>query len=260
MFCTNLTTDTGAPLRWVFSNDTSNVASWETELTQNTATDLAFSKVVIGADVLDSGVYPVSFEVLQDSQIELPSFIGKMLGIRIGRALSAAVCTGSGSGQPYGYMAAANNTVTSSTTTGFTYNDVVDLIHSLDPAYRDDPSTCLSMHDNTYKYLKELADDNGRPILIGVNTGVADAFPRTFQGWKIVIDQNMAPLSAGAGSAVIAFGRFSDYLLRTVRNIEIRTMNELYLKQRAVGFLAWARYGGQYLNSTSLVSLVTAAS
>src|SRR3546814_11896145 len=74
-----------------------------------------------------------------DSSIDGESFVRSRLGTLLGRITNKHCTTGTGGSQPNGLITAA--TVGKTGTTGQTltviYDDLVDLEHSVDPAYRE---------------------------------------------------------------------------------------------------------------------------
>src|SRR3546814_11673151 len=78
---------------------------------------------------------------------------------------SSDVCS---SDLPNGLITAA--TVGKTGTTGQTltviYDDLVDLEHSVDPAYREGGNCSFMMADGSVKTIKKIKDSQGRPIFI----------------------------------------------------------------------------------------------
>jgi HK97 family phage major capsid protein len=79
----------GAPMKYSFSNDTSNsLTLLATEGTSSPAeTDPGFFSKIVGVDTVTGGLVKVSFQEIDDSSFDLDSAIRRWFGIRYARAL-----------------------------------------------------------------------------------------------------------------------------------------------------------------------------
>jgi HK97 family phage major capsid protein len=148
--------------------------------------------------------------------------------------------------------AALGITLPAGNTTAVTYDGLVDLYHSLDPAYRMSPNCAFMMNDASFKIVKKMKDGQGRPIwLPSTESGFkTDAGFDTLLGAKLVINQHMANMAANAKP--ILFGDFSKYLIRDVMDVIIlRFTDSAYAKKAQVGFLAWARADGRLIDASN---------
>src|SRR5690606_39002505 len=98
----------------------------------------------------------VSAELLQDSAFDLNQILADMLGERLGRILNEHFTTGTGTGQPNGIVTAAATGVTGgvSATPAITGDNLIDLVHSVDPAYRT--GARFMMADSTIALVRKL--------------------------------------------------------------------------------------------------------
>ena len=127
-------------------------------------------------------------------------------------------------------------------TTSVIYEDLVDLEHSVDPAYRAEAE--FMFHDDTLKVLKKLKDADGRPLWL---PGVAVREPDTILGYNYVINQDMPIMAANAKS--ILFGDFSKYMIRDVMDLMLLRLVERYADFAQVGFIAFSRHDGDLLDA-----------
>jgi HK97 family phage major capsid protein len=101
---------------------------------------VAFGTVALNVFKFSSLDVAVPIELLQDSNVDSEAFVQNRLVTRIGRVTNRMFTTGTGSGQPNGVATAATVGVTaangSSQVIAVTYDSLVDLQHSVDPAYR----------------------------------------------------------------------------------------------------------------------------
>lgn len=188
------------------------------------------------------------FELLQDSMFNLEIYIKRLLGQRIGRITNRHYTVGTGVNQPRGLITAAavGKTAATGGTTTVTYDDLVDLEHSVDPAYRAMAS--YMFHDDSLKVLRKIKDGNGRPIFVpGYETGNPGGAPDRIMGRTFSINQHMAPMAANAKS--IAFGDMSKYFVRDVMDLTLfRMTDSAFTLLGQVGFVAFMRSGGNLID------------
>lgn len=243
-----ITTAAGNVLPWPTTNDTTvrgsrlgaNAVINPAQLASQT-----FGQVVFQAWTYTSGVIRVPNELLNDSAFDLEAEIRLRFAERIGRIQNNEFTLFTGSTGPNGVVNAAPTGVTGPTgeTTGCSYNDVINLEHSVDPAYRQ--SAIYMFHDSTLAILRLLKDSMGRPIWAqGINAGAPD----TINGYKYVINQDMPVMAANAKS--MAFGDFSKYVIRDVAgSAVVMRLSELFALQNETAFVAFLRSDGQLLDA-----------
>ena len=149
---TVLPTATGATLPFPTNDDTGNAGALLAENTQDSEQDLTFGEMQLGAYKYTSKIIRVSVELMQDSAFNMDAYIGGKFGERLGRATSAHYATGTGTAQPNGLMTAATTGKTAALNSAITYLEMLDLKHSVDPAYR--MSAKWAFNDSTLKALK----------------------------------------------------------------------------------------------------------
>lgn len=252
-----VTTAGGGTLNWPTLDDTSAKAVIVAEAGSTTVQDMAFGRVQFGAYTYRDLV-KLSLEFLQDEATNVVGELGGLLGIRFARALNEHFTTGDGSGKPTGFAAASGGaaTVTGSSASAITADDIFDLLHGVDPAYRGMPSAAFMMNDSTLKAIKKLTigTSDDRPLWI---PSLRDGEPSTLLGKPYVINQDMADI--GASAKCIAFGDWSKYIIRRVREVNIRRLDERFADDLSVGFLAFARYDGKLINTSAIKVLAQPA-
>jgi hypothetical protein len=134
-----------------------------------------------------SKVVAVPFELLQDSSVDIEAFINRRLRMRLGRILNTRFTVGSGAGQPNGLSVAAavGKTGVAGQTLTVIYDDLVDLIDSVDIAYQS--AACKFMFSQALrKVLRKLKDTAGRPIWMpSYEAGIAGKFAETLMGFDV---------------------------------------------------------------------------
>ena len=131
-------TDSGVNLPWPTNDDTANEGAILAENTQITEQDLTLGTASLDAYVYTSKLVRVSWQLMQDSP-DFEGFLARKLGERLARIYNRHATTGTGSAQPDGIVTSATVGVTGSgslaTTGGVSYDNLVDLVESIDDAY-----------------------------------------------------------------------------------------------------------------------------
>jgi HK97 family phage major capsid protein len=244
-------TQNGNDINYPTSDGTSEVGELIAQNTTATAADPTFGVVTLSTYKYSSKIIAVPFELLQDTVIDMESFIALRIAARLGRIQNQHFTTGTGSGQPNGLVTAASSGVTGTTGQTLTviYNDLVDLIHSVDPAYRMAPGKVgFMMHDSSVKVIRKIKDSNNRPLWMpDDDTPMTNGVPGTLLGYPVYVNQDVATMAANAKS--ILFGNYAYYKIRDVMDLTMfRFTDSAYTKLGQVGFLAWQRAGGTFVD------------
>src|SRR5262245_43578482 len=241
-------TATGGPLPIPTTNDTAQKGRLLSENTAATETEMTFGQLVLDAYKYSPDYVLAPVELINDTSINLPAFIGDALATRIARLQNDHFTVGNGTGQPNGIVAAAASGVTGVASPP-TYDNMVDLLHSVDPAYRD-PNGRFMMNDAVLKGLKKIkvlqysGDTTGMPLWA---PGLAPGQPNTILGYPYTINQSMA--SPASSAKVMIFGDFSKYIIRDVVDVTLLRLDERFAELHQVAFLAFARSDGDLLNA-----------
>lgn len=237
-------TETGAAMPWPTIDDSSNVAQIEGEGDAVATTDIVTSSVTFNAYKYSSDAVLVSHELLQDSAFNLSQIIGRLLGERIGRKTNADFTTADGSSKPNGIVGAATayQLATGSTTT-FDGDDIIDLVHQVDPAYRN--SATFMLHDTLVGTVRKLKNGSGDYIW---QPGLTLGDPDRILGYPIQINQDMDAAPA-ANDKVVVFGDLSKYKIREVGQIRFRRLVERYADTDQEAFIAFWRGDGDLVDA-----------
>lgn len=251
-----LDTATGASIPWPTMNDTSNEGSLIGENTQVTESEVAFDTKTLEAYKYTSGVVLVSAELLQDSAIDVEGTVRSAMAERIGRIGNRHLTVGTGSNQPNGIVTAATAVTGVAAAAAITFDNLIDLFHAVDPAYRDDPSARWMFNDGTLKALRKIKDVEDRYVWqpADVRTGA----PATILEKPYSINQAVAAI--GASNKSVVFGAFNRYVVRMVREFAIRRLVERYADYDQTGFIGFTRLDGELLDAAAVKTLQHAAS
>jgi len=243
---TILQTEQGNPFDYPTSDGTAEEGEQVAENTAAGDQDVAFGVVPLVTYKYSSKVVTVPIELLQDSAVDVEAFVRQRLATRIGRITNKKFTIGTGTNEPKGVVVAATSGKVGTTGQTLTVivDDLIDLIHSCDPAYR--ALKCgFMMHDNSLRVIRKLKDSTGRPIFIPGYDGLGGAMPDTILGYPVTINQDMAVMAANAKS--ILFGCFDFYVIRDVMALTLyRFTDSVYAKKGQVGFLMFSRHGGTF--------------
>lgn len=238
----------GEPMQYPTSDGTNEEGEIVAENTSATDEDATFGTKGLSVYKYSSKVIAVPWELLQDSTADISGFIERRLQSRLGRVTNRHYTVGTGNGQPMGVITAAGvgKLGAAAATPVITYDDLVELEHSVDPAYR--AFARWMMHDNALKIIRKVKDDTGRPIFVpGYDQSNPGGAPDRILNRDIQINQHVASPAAGAKS--LAFGDFTHYKIRDVMSVTMFRFNDsAYVKKGQVGFLAWMRTGGNLLD------------
>lgn len=241
-------TDTGNVLPIPTDNDTTNTGAILGENTQASTQDVTFGSVTLNAYTYSSKLVLVSNQLLQDSAFNLDTFLANKLGTRIARITNTHFTTGTGASQPTGVVTAgtlgytAGGSTSSGQTATILSDDLIELEHSVDIAYRRNARFMLS--DAALKVIKKLKDGQGRPLWL---SGIAVKEPDTINGYPYTLNQDMAAPAASAKSML--FGDFSNYFIRRVAGVQVLRLTERYADFNQTGFLAFQRWDGQLVDA-----------
>lgn len=242
-----INTDTGAAFSWPTVNDTANVGAILAENTQVTEQDVTFATAQIGAYKYTSKMVRVSMELLQDAAFDVAGYLNRALAERIGRIWNQHFTTGTGSSQPQGIVtgAVAGKVGTTGQTTTVIYDDLIDLIDSIDPAYQGNAQFMLNAA--TRKSIRKLKDSTGAPLW---QPSIQAGTPDQLLGYSFVINTDMPVPAANAKS--ILFGDFrAAYLVRQVMGIQVLRLNERFADFGQSAFLGFARADGVVQNTAA---------
>lgn len=227
----------GAPLEIPYNDDTGNEGELVSEGAEVGDQDTEFGLRTLTGYLISSKVVKVNLTLMQDSAFPLDSWLGRKLGERIGRKKQWLHTNGTGANQPAGLTVQGTVGKTGASATTFTHPELLDLKHSVDPAYRD--AGIWMMNDASLLALKKLnvgGATDARPLW---QQSIAAGEPATIDGDPYVINQSMPAPASGAKS--IAYGDTRALWVRDISGWSLVRLEELYARFGQVGFLLFAR-------------------
>ena len=144
--------------------------------------------------------------------------------------------------------------MTAAATGAITFDELIDLEHSLDIAHRTGAQ--FMVNDSTVKILRKLKDADNQYIW---QRAVTAGAPSTLLGYPVVINNDMPAAAASAVSVV--FGQLNAYKLRIVEQVRIYRLEELYRANDQDGLVAFNAFDGKVINpgDDPIVKLTQAA-
>jgi HK97 family phage major capsid protein len=238
-------------------DDTSVSAVAHTEggtVTDDGGSDVTFGQKTLGAYAFNTEWVRWSTELANDSILNVESLLGELLGERLGRIANSKLTTGSGSSDVEGIVTNSTAGKTAAATAAVTADEIIDLLHSVDPAYRSSPSTAIMMNDSTLAAVRKLKDGNGNYLwqMGNYQAGV----PQNILGYNVVVNQAMDSLAAA--KKVMLFGDMSKFYVRKVGGPSLFVARERFAPD--YGILGYVRYDGVLTNTAAIKHLITAAS
>lgn len=248
-------TSTGAPLPIPSADDTANVGEIITEGSAVTTTaDPTFNTLSLGAFKYSSKAVIVSVELLQDSLIPLPEYLGRRLGERIGRIQNTHFTVGAGTTLPFGVATQASLGKTAAATNAITFDEIIDLYASVDRAYRDVPGAGWMMNDVTATMLRKLKDSQNRYLW---EMSLQEGTPDRIFGKPVYYNGDLDSPTA-TNKRVVLYGDYSNYVIRDTSDVIFIRADELRVLNHQVVFLAFQRSDGNLPNVSSIRYLRTA--
>lgn len=240
-----ISTTSGEPLEWPTADDTSNTGAQLAESTTiGSSVDPSFAKVIWNAYKFSSKPILVPYELLEDSAFDLPGLIGDMLGERLGRITNTKFTTGTGATTPKGIVTCSTAGKTTASATAVTADELMDLVHSIDPAYRSTGCGWM-MHDSILLAVRKLKDGNGQYLW---SEGLRGGYPDTLLSYPITVNQDMQS-SLATATKTFLFGQLNKYKIRRVNGLRLYRLQERYRDTDQDAFIAFVREDGNMLTA-----------
>lgn len=253
---TILTTATGVAMNWPTSDGTADVGAIVGQNTAVNGADITFGTIGLNPFYYTSNKIALPKELIQDSAIDIVGYVVDRLATRIARIQNTHFTTGAGTTVPDGVIpkAGTGKTGTTGQTLTVIYDDLVDLKHSVNRAYRKNAKFMLN--DLSVAVVSKIKDTTGRPIW---NPGMVAGAPDTLLGFPVAVNDDVAVMAANAKS--IAFGDFSKYTIRDVAGTTslLRFDDSAFALSNQVGFCGWQRSGGNLLDPAAVKVYINSA-
>lgn len=249
-----LVTANGVDMSYPGSDGTSEIGEIVGQNQQVSDADPVLGTVALNTVKFSSKGIGIPLELIQDTSVDLIDFVQRRLRSRIGRIQNQKFTVGSGVGEPNGLITAAQvgRVGAAGQTTTITYDDLVELIESIDDAYSHEGAFTWNMGQALRKVVRKLKDSAGRPIWTPrYDAGIAGGFTDELLGYAVNINNDMPAPAANAKP--LSFGLHDRYMIRDAMDVTIfRFDDSAYIRKGQIGFLALCRAGGNLLDPAAV--------
>ena len=234
-----------------------------TQVLENVAiggTDAVFGKVTLNSYKYGQLV-TLSSETLHDDGVDIVGFVAENVARAVGEQVATAFISGGGSTAPNGIETAITNAAAPTGGTihglvaGVTYENLVDLVYSVNGRYRARPSTAFLFRDLTVRDLRKLRDGAGGTVgntLWDASTvnGIQGAEPDTLLGYPVYTDPNVA--SIASTKKVGFFGDWSAYYIRNAEGFRFERSDDFAFDKDVSTFRGLVRVDGDKLDDNAI--------
>lgn len=219
-------------------------AGWSTaaitgEGTAISESDPTFSSFITLSAYKYSFLIQVSRELIEDSGVDILSFLATQTGNALGFKVNADLTTGDGSSKPKGVVAAAGSGVLGTVAGGlFTADNLIDLAYSLDGAARRLPGVGWMMNTASLGAVRKLKDTAGNYIF---SPALADGNDQVL---SYPVYENPAMASQASAAKSVIFGHLPSYYVRMAGGLRLDRSDDYAFNADLVTFRASMRVDG----------------
>lgn len=212
--------------------DTHGKASWVDEGETFSFTEEKYGQIEIDAYKLAIAML-VSDEMLEDSGIDLESYIKSSFAEVLGDMEEEAFLTGDGKGKPVGIIHQAETALEVASLSALTLDDVIDLEYSVKQPYRKN-AVCI-VSEEAYLHLRKIKAFNGKPAW---EPSLTEGEPDKLLGRTVYVTKY---LNSEYCNTPILFGDFSYYRIGDRGKIHFKRLSERFADCGLVGYQATQR-------------------
>ena len=170
----------------------------------------------------------VSNKLISNTDINITDFVVMQVSEAMAEKLEKEFTVGT-EGKISGILSGTVK-VTTASSTAITYDELVELKHSLKKAFRS--AGKWIMNDSTYTALCKLKDQNGQPYFKDDEYKIL--------GCEVLVSDSMPEI--GTGNKAIVFADLSGYTIKATKTIEIQLLREKYADRNMLGVIAYGEY------------------
>jgi HK97 family phage major capsid protein len=249
-----LVTSGGYSLPYPTVDDTANTAAASTQgttLTDDGSGDVVFGQKTLGSFSFATPWLRVSKELADDSVFAMEGLLGDLLGERLGRLANSQLTTGVGTTAPAGIVVGSTAGKTAASTTVFTSDEIIDLEHSVDAAYRESPKAAYMVHDLVLAAIRKLKD--GQNNYLWQAGDIRNGVPGTLNGRRYYINNAMSSAFT-TGQKLILFGDLGKYFVRKVGAPLVGAIQDKDFWP-GFGIAGWIRFDGALMDTAAVKHL-----
>jgi len=215
-----------------------------TEGSQIGESDPVFNSFVTLGAFKYSFLTQVSRELIEDSGVDIMSFIAGQVGQSLGFSVNTALTTGTGTIEPNGLISRAGSALVG-TSLNPTADNLIDLVYSVDSSGRRLAGSGFQMNSSSIANVRKLKDSAGQylfqPSLSAEARDLLLGYP---------IYENPAMATAASAEKPVIFGHLPSYYVRQVGGIKLDRSDDFAFNTDLVTFRATFRVDGNLIQTS----------
>lgn len=199
----------------------------------------------------------ISRELLEDSGVDILDLLAMNCGNALGFAVNTALTTGTDTTEPNGVVTASGSGITGGTAVSgaFTYENLVSLYYSLDPAARALPGIGFMAKGSSIAAMRTLKDGAGNFVF---QPSMSESTPDRVLGVPLYENPAMAAIATSAKSVLA--GHFPSYYVRTVGGIRLDRSDDFAFSSDLITFRCTFRVDGDLPQTSHIKHFIGAGS
>jgi len=223
-------------------------ASWIDESgAVTTASDPGLGRETLSAYKL-AHIVKYSWELSQDAQFDLATYLGQAIGRAFGYAEQSAFLTGAGTSTPKGVIVSAGTGVTCASATAITGDEIVAFLYSLAQPYR--AGSVIATNDATVAKVRQLKDGDGQYLWV---PGFGSE-PDTLGGHTVYTSAAVDTIAHS--KKVMCLFNPTYYTIADRAGMTFKILDQLYAANGQSAVLAVKRVDGKLLQADAAKNLV----
>jgi HK97 family phage major capsid protein len=205
-----------------------------------------------------SFLVPVANELISDSSLDIASIIAEQAGNAIGFGINTGFTVGTGTVEPTGIFTTGASAVTGGTGVSGapTYENLVDLLYSLDGQARLLPGVGWLMNKTGLAAVRKIKDGSGAFIWSAGN--IAQGQPDQLLGYPVY--ENPAVANVGTGAFSIGVGHLPSLKARVAGGIQVAQSSDYAFNEDVTTFRVTARVDSKLTHASHFVKFKGGAS
>lgn len=208
-------------------------AAWIPEGEVVPLSEIALGEIILDAYKLAHKII-VSDEMLEDGDFDVEDYIRQLFIESISAAEESAFFTGDGNGKPLGIIYQAEVGCISDEVGKIDFDDIINLIHSVKPPYRNNAAFVMST--DAMAKLRKIATFHGRSHW-GVS--ISDGETKTLFGYPVYVTNELSMVEAS--SRPVLFGDFSHFWIGERGKRSVKRLIERYADHGQVAYITSER-------------------
>jgi HK97 family phage major capsid protein len=188
----------------------------------------------------------VSRELVEDSGVNIISFLAEQTGNALGFSVNNALTLGTGTTEPNGVVPKSTLGKTGGTAAP-TADDLIDLVYSVETVGRRLAGSGFQMNKSLIANTRKLKDGAGNFVF---SPALSDTQNDLLLGYPIFENPNMA--SAGSGNKSVIFGHLPSYYVRSVGGLKLDRSDDFAFNNDLVTFRATFRVDGNLIQTSHI--------